>query len=341
MKLAFFDAQDYDKEWLSSSLPEVDKIVEEGGLSAEAVGGYQDTYEVDIVSVFVTSKVDKEVLDKYPQLKMIATRSTGFDHIDMEECKRRGIIVANVPSYGENTVAEHAFALILALARKIFQSYERTERLSFDRDGLQGFDLKGKKLGVVGTGKIGCHSIRIGSAFGMEVIAYDAYPNEERAKEMGYTYVDSLDELLAQADVVTLHVPYMPETHHMINKDNIKKIKKGAILVNTARGALVDTEALLLALEDGILSGAGLDVLEGEDETFEDVAVMSRGFRGNADLKTLLRNHILIARDDVIITPHNAFNSIEAVRRIFDTTIKNIDDFVRGDMKNEVQAGGK
>ncbi len=338
MKIAFFDAQDHDQEWLGESLPELDKVIETGALAADTVDGYGDKLDADVISVFVTSKVDKEVISKFPNLKMIATRSTGFDHIDLNECQQRGIVVANVPSYGENTVAEHAFALILALARKIFQSYERTERLSFDREGLQGFDLKGKNLGVAGTGRIGRHSIRIGSAFGMNVLAYDAFPNEELAKEMGFTYVKDLNELLGQSDVITLHVPYMPETHHMINKDNIQKIKRGAILVNTARGALIDTEALLLALEEKILSGAGLDVLEGEDETFEDVAVMSRGFKGNMDLATLLRNHVLIAREDVIITPHNAFNSIEAVRRIFDTTMGNVAAFIKGQPENEVKA---
>jgi D-lactate dehydrogenase len=311
-------------------------IVVDGELSVEVKAAAGEAMQAELLSVFVSSKVDKAVLDGMPNLKMIATRSTGFDHIDMEECGKRGIVVCNVPSYGENTVAEHAFALILALSRKIFQSYERTERLDFDREGLQGFDLKGKTLGVVGTGRIGQHSIRIGAAFGMKVIAYDAFPKPEMAAEMGFAYVDSLGELLGQSDVITLHVPYMPETHHMINKENVRSIKRGAVLVNTARGALVDTEALLLALEEGIISGAGLDVLEGEDETFEDVAVMSRGFSGNADLKALLRIHILVARRDVIITPHNAFNSAEAVRRIFDTTVENIQSFINGKPVNVV-----
>lgn len=338
MKLAYFDVEPAEGEWLTQALPGVEKITSEKELNGEIVSEAGDALGAELLSVFVSSKVDKTVLDNLPNLKMIATRSTGFDHIDMEECGKRGITVCNVPSYGENTVAEHAFALILALSRKIFQSYERTERLDFDRDGLQGFDLKGKTFGIVGTGRIGQHSIRIATAFGMNVIAYDAFPKQELADEMGFKYVDSLNDLLGQSDVITLHVPYMPETHHMINKENIGNIKKGAILVNTARGALVETEALLLALEEGTLSGAGLDVLEGEDETFEDVAVMSRGFAGNTDLASLMRNHILIARKDVIITPHNAFNSAEAVKRIFDTTMENLQAFVDGTPVNVVEA---
>ncbi|MDP3997868.1 MAG: NAD(P)-dependent oxidoreductase [Candidatus Andersenbacteria bacterium] len=336
MKLAYFEANEEEVRWLkeAASLGGMEVKTSAEILSSDTVEGeWKDT---ELLSVFVESRVDKTVLDKMANLKMIATRSTGFDHIDIEECGRRRIVVANVPSYGENTVAEHAFALILSLSRKIFQAYDRTERLNFNREGLRGFDLQGKTFGVIGTGRIGQHSIRIGAAFGMKVIGFDAFPNEKMASELGFTYVKTLDELLEQSDVITLHLPYMPETHHIINKDNITKIKRGAILVNTARGGLIDTEALLMALGEGILSGAGLDVIEDEDDTFEDVAVLSKDFPKDKDIVNILRNHILIARDDVIITPHNAFNSIEAVRRIFDTTIGNMAGFVAGEPTNVV-----
>jgi len=333
MKLVFFDAQEGDADKVKDALPDFDIETVEGPLH-ENVG---EAAEADVVSVFVTSEVKKEHMDKMANLKMVATRSTGFDHIDLEEAAAREVVVANVPTYGQNTVAEHAFSLILALSRKVFQSFEKTEKMDFDREGLEGFDLKGKTLGVVGCGNIGRHSVRIGRGFGMEVLVYDVKADEEFAKETGCTFTDDLDELLSKSDVITLHVPYIPDvTHHLINKDNVKKIKRGAVLVNTARGAVVDTEAILWALEDGVLSGAGLDVLEEENPTFDHIELLSKGFPKEQDIATLLRNHILVARDDVIITPHNAFNSTEAKQRIFDTTVENIERFAAGEPENVV-----
>lgn len=334
MKLIYAETTTEEERWLHEALPQVTAAItmeplRDGGVTEEMK-------DAEALSVFVESVVDRTVLDQLPNLKFIATRSTGHDHIDMEECRRRGIVVSYVPSYGENTVAEHAFALILALSRKIFQSYERTERMNFNREGLRGFDLRGKTLGVVGTGRIGQHSVRIGLAFGMRVVAYDPYPKPELAEKEGFNYTKSLDELLKQSDVITLHVPYTPETHHLINKDNVQAIKRGAILVNTARGGLIDTEALLWALEEKVLSGAGLDVIEGEKDMFEEISLLSKGFPKDKDIATLLRNHILVARDDVIVTPHNAFNSLEAVRRIFDTTVENISGYMEGTLKNVV-----
>lgn len=336
MKILFTEAREQDQNDLSRLFPNLEVATQADPLSIETISDAAKTAE--LLSVFVDSRVTKEVLDQMPNLKFIATRSTGYDHLDFNECQRRGIVVSTVPVYGENTVAEHAFALILALSRKIFQSYERTERMDFNREGLQGFDLLGKTLGVVGTGHIGQHSIRIGAAFGMKVIAFDAFPNQELAAKEGFEYVPTLDDLLSRSHVITLHVPYLPSTHHMINVDNVKKIKPGAILVNTARGALVDTQALLWALEEKILSGAGLDVLEGEEDLYEDITLLSKGFPKDHDIATLLRNHILIARRDVILTPHNAFNSMEAVQRIFDTTVENIKGFVEGQPVNVAKA---
>jgi len=335
--LAHFDAGPGDVERLREAFPKFRLTVVPDPLCEDTAPAAHDA---ELLSVFVQSRVGKEVLEQLPRLKMIAARSTGVDHIDMGECARRGILVANVPVYGENTVAEHAFALILALSRKVFQSYERTERMNFDRAGLQGFDLFGKTLGVVGTGNIGRHSARIGRGLSMSVIAYDVKPDLHLAAELGFSYVGSLDELLGKSDVITLHVPYLPATHHLINTDNVQNIKRGAILVNTARGALVDTAALLWALGEKILSGAGLDVLEEENDTYEEIELLSKEFPKNKDIATILRNHILVARDDVIITPHNAFNSVEAVQRIFDTTVENVRAFLGGKPTNAVEKKG-
>ena len=334
MNLAYFETEAEEQKKLKSAFPNYRLTVLPDELNEETVDAAHDA---ELLSVFVNSKVTAKVIEEMPNLRFISTRSTGFDHIDLEACAKRNVLVANVPTYGENTVAEHSFALILALSRKIFQSYERTERMDFDRDGLQGFDLLGKTLGVVGTGNIGKHVIRIGNGFSMNVIAFDVKRDPKLAEELNFTYANSVNELLSQSDVITLHVPYLPATHHLINKDNINDIKIGAILINTARGALVDTEALLMALDRKILSGAGLDVIEGENDTYELAELLNKGTPKNEDITTVLRNHVLIAREDVIITPHNAFNSSEAVQRIFDTNACNIRAFVEGNPVNLVK----
>jgi D-lactate dehydrogenase len=290
--------------------------------------------DTEIISGFIYSQLSREVIEKAPRLKLIATRSTGYDHIDLRVCKKRKIAVANVPFYGENTVAEHTFALILALSRKIHEAYFRTIRGNFSFEGLQGFDLKGKTLGVIGTGHIGLHVIRIAKGFGMRPIAYDPGKNTFMAETLGFEYVP-FETLLAASDILSFHAPYNKHTHHMLNKENIKKIKRGAILINTARGGLVDTEALTNALDQGILAGAGLDVLEGEELIKEERQILSQEF-STERLKTLVQNHILLNRENVVITPHIAFNSKEAFQRILDTTVHNIQNFIAGKPENLV-----
>lgn len=334
MKLAYYEVTPQDEGQLTVALPQLEIV----SFSTHLDMGHlpENGADINLLSVFVDSRISTAMLDALPNLKLIATRSTGYDHIDLVACKQKNITVCNVPSYGENTVAEHAFALILALSRKIFQSYERTEKMDFTRAGLEGFDLQGKTLGVIGCGAIGRHSIRIGQGFGMQIIAYDVHPDVALAKQLGFTYADSITAVLQQSDVITLHTPYLPQTHHLINMENIKLIKPGAILINTARGALVDTQALLWALDNHILSGAGLDVLEDEEDTFDHVALLSANFSKTKDMTALLRNHILIDREDVIITPHNAFNSREARQRIFTTNLENIRAFIAGQSQNVV-----
>lgn len=292
--------------------------------------------DAEVVSSFVFSTISAGVLEKLPKLKFIATRSTGFDHIDLEVCKSRGIKVANVPTYGENTVAEHTFALMLVVSRKIYQAYEKVRDLEFDMHGLRGFDLKDKTIGIIGMGSIGKHVARIANGFEMKVIAYNPNPDPSLAKQYNFKYVKTLDALLSRSDIISLHAPYNEKTHHMINRENIKRIKKGAILINTARGGLVDTHALMWALDKKILAGAGLDVLEEEVVVKEESAYLSREMPKDHNIMTVLKNHVLIARDNVIVTPHIAFNSKEAVERILETTVKNIDQFFKGKPTNVV-----
>lgn len=334
MKIVFFEVEPWEKPVLRRRFGEGHELVlVEERLNIET---WEEAKGAEVVSVFVDSQVSGEVIDHLSELKMIATRSTGFDHIDMEKCKARGIVVSTVPSYGENTVAEHTFGLILAISRKIYETIERTERGRFDLDGLRGFDLRGKTIGIYGLGSIGKHVARMARGFEMRILAYARTKDEFLADMLGIEYVETLDEILGQSDIITLHCPLVPATEHLINKDNIGKIKKGAVLINTARGGLVETEALLMALNEGILAGAGLDVLEEEKPLKEELHLLSKDFHQDADLKTLLMDHVLIAREDVVFTAHNAFNSEEAVRRILETTCENIEGFLSGDGKNVV-----
>ena len=282
----------------------------------------------EILSVFIYSTLTAKILRRLPKLRLIATRSTGFDHIDLAECRRRHVAVANVPSYGENTVAEHTFALILALSRNIHKAYVKTIKGDFSLEGLQGFDLKGKTIGVVGAGHIGLHVIKMAKGFGMEVLAYDTRKNTFLSEVLDFRYA-SLETLLRRADIVTLHVPYAPSTHHLMNRTTFRLMKRGGLLINTARGGLVETDALVWAIEEGIVGGAGLDVLEGEELVKEERQLLSKDF-SKEKLATALRNHILLHRENVVITPHIAFDSREALQRILETTASNITSFLSG-----------
>lgn len=332
MHIAVFEIEQWEKSYLAKALASDDVTFVSSALTAETA---KKAADAEAISIFIYSTIDEALLDKLPKLKFITTRSMGYDHIDLAACKKRGIVVSRVPAYGERTVAEHTFALILALSRKIFLAYERTEKAVFDYHGLQGFDLFGKTIGIVGGGKIGLNVARIAKGFGMTILVSDPFPKAELAEEIGFAYAP-FEKLLGASDVITLHAPYMPATHHLINEDSIRLIKRGAVLVNTARGALIDTKALLHALEEGILSGAGLDVLEEECFVAEEAELMAKDFPKKCDLGTIVRNHMLIARNDVIITPHIAFNSKEAVERILATTVENIAAYSAGKAINAV-----
>ncbi|MSU60412.1 MAG: hydroxyacid dehydrogenase [Candidatus Staskawiczbacteria bacterium] len=331
-KIAFFEIKPWEEEYLKNRFSGADLSFFSDKLSVENADLAKDC---QIVSAFVDSQIDKEIISKLPNLKMLATRSTGFDHIDAQVCKERGIAICNVPFYGENTVAEHTFALILDLSRKIYQSVDSVKKEGFAIAGLMGFDLKGKTIGIVGMGHIGQHVARIANGFEMNVLGYDAMEDKKLAKTLGFTYV-SLGELLKNSDIITLHVPLNEKTQHLINSQNINLIKPGAYLINTARGGIIETAALVEALGKGIIAGAGLDVLEEECFVKEEAHLLSKDFYDKCDIKTMLQNHILMDRKNVIITPHNAFNSREALERILETTVENIKGFIKDKPVNVV-----
>jgi len=275
--------------------------------------------QTEILSPFIYSHLTPDILEKLPMVRLIATRSTGIDHIDAEYCKNRNIEIKNVPSYGVNTIAEHTFALILALSRQIVPSVERTRKGSFSLHNLRGMELAHKTMGIIGCGAIGQRVIELARAFSMNVCVYSRTPKEIA----GVQFVD-LETLLRQSDIVSVHVPATPETHHLINTENIQFMKKGSMLINTARGSIVQTEAIVKALETGILSGVGLDVLEEEVALKEERQLLTREFLDTGDVRIQLLNHVLLNREDVLITPHNAFNSQEALHEILATTVTNI-----------------
>lgn len=332
MKIAFFEIEGWEKPYFEEKLTGHELHFDEGPLDMENIEAVKD---FEIVSGMIYSEFHKDILDKFTNLHMITTRSTGFDHIDLEECKRRNIVVCNVPEYGSNTVAEHTFALILAIARNLIPSVERTKRGDFSLKGLRGFDLYGKTIGVVGVGSIGKAVIRIARGFGMNVIAFTRNPTDEIAKELGVQFT-SFEELLGKSDIVSLHVPYNKSTHYLINKENIHSFKKGSVLINTARGGVVETEAVLIGLDEGILRGVGLDVLEEECMVKEERQLLTEQFLKECDIRTQLLNHVLLTKENAIITPHNAFNSTEALQRIVDTTIQNVIAFVEKEPINVV-----
>jgi D-lactate dehydrogenase len=339
MKTIFFEVSKTEQVFFTQFFKEGEVAFCEEKLDESNVGGFSDA---EVVSVFVTSVINKNIIDALPNLKLIATRSTGFDHIDCEYAKSKEIKVANVSGYGSHTVAEFAFGLILNLSRKIVTANDFIKESPDFKyiSSMEGFNLFGKTLGVIGTGRIGKNVIKMAKGFGMNVVAYDPYKDEAFAKENDFIY-KNLEEVFAGSDILTLHAPYNKENHHLINKENVLKMKKGIYLVNTARGELIDTDALIFGLKEGIIAGAGLDVLEGERELKEEVDILASSERSERservkDFKTLLEDRVLIEMPNVIITPHIAFYSKEAEEEIKKTTVENIKSFIDGKPVNLV-----
>ena len=311
MKIAFFDAKDYD-------IPAFERYGKENGiefkyyetkLGADTVGLARG---FDGVCVFVNDDVSAPVVDGLFEegVKYIALRCAGYNNVDVKRCFGK-IHVVRVPAYSPYAVAEHTMAMLLTSVRRIHKAYNRTREFNFSLNGLTGFDLHGKTVGVIGTGKIGSIFIDICKGFGMNVLAYDKFPRQDAA----FPYVP-LDEIFAKSDVISLHLPLFEDTYHLINHDTLKKLKKGVILLNTSRGALIDAEALLEGIKQRIIGAACLDVYEEESELFfED-------YSGHIiEDDTLAR---LLTMPNVIVTSHQAFLTEEALANIAETTVQNL-----------------
>lgn len=332
MKIVAFEIEAWEREAFEQLGKEHTLVLLETKLSAANAKEHADA---DVISPFIFSNLNQDVLEQFDDLKLIATRSTGFDHIAVDYCQQKGITICNVPRYGDNTVAEHVFGLLLAISHNIVEAVDRTRRGDFSLTGLRGFDLEGKTLGVIGTGSIGQCVIRIAKGFMMKVVGYDARPDEQLARELGFTYLP-MEELLATSDILTLHVPANEKTYHLLSDKEFDQMKPGMILINTARGSVVHIQALARALADGKVAAAGLDVLPDEPTIREEYELLHSFFREKHDLETLLAGHVLLRLRNVIITPHSAFYTREAIGRITDTTIMNIRAFAAGEAINVV-----
>lgn len=318
IKVAFFDTKEYDKASFEKYGKDDDieykffetKLTED---TANLTKGF------DVVCVFVNDTVNDKVIDILYEngIKMIALRCAGYNNVDVKHAYGK-IHVVHVPAYSPYAVAEHAAALLLTSIRRIHKAYNRTREFNFSLNGLTGFDLHGKTIGVIGTGKIGRIFINICKGFGMKIIAYDAYP----LKDSDIEYV-TLDELFERSDIISLHCPLTDDTRHMINTDAISKMKKGVVIINTSRGALIDAESLLEGIKARKVGAACLDVYEEEADIF---------FENRSD--HILDDELLsrlISMPNVIVTSHQAFLTEEALNNIAETTIKNIKSFFDND----------
>src|SRR5262245_19180112 len=335
MNIAMFETEEWERQACLHLEPHYSVRYVADPLDRRNAADFSDA---EVASPFVNSRLDGAVLSHFPSLKLIATRSTGYDHIDLDYCAKHVITVSNVPDYGDSTVAEHVFSLLLAVARKHVESAERPRRGRFTQTGLRGCELRDGTIGVVGTGRTGLRVIEIARGFGMNILAYDLRPDEAAATRLNFAYT-GLDKLLSDSDVVTLHVPATSGTVSLLSDREFSLMKPGAILINTARGHIVDVEALVRALADGKLRGAGLDVLPQEPLIREEAAIFHQeAVRDADDFKALVANHVLLRFPNVIVTPHNAYNTEAALARIIATTLANIEAFAQGKPQNVVSA---
>jgi D-lactate dehydrogenase len=333
-KLAFFEVDEQEQAVLRDAFAHESRFDIEVHQEPLTAQNAQRARDAEGIGIFIRSHITREVLDQMEKLSLIAAMSTGVDHIDLDACRERNIAVCNVPSYGDNTVAEYAFGLILALARNFRPIFRRVDRGEFSRAGLRGTDLKGKTLGLIGTGRIGSHLARLAWAADMKVIAYDLHPNPNLTMQYGVDYL-SLEDVLQQSDVISLHVPYAKSTHHLINAERLQMVRHTAFLINTSRGQVVDTEAVADALREGRLGGVALDTFEGEQVWIEE-EFLKRDDIAAIVLREAMESFSILQSDRAILTPHNAYNTDEALKRILTTSSDNIKAFFAGHPQNVV-----
>lgn len=302
----FFDTDAEDMPLVLSKFP--DAVFLPADASPEKIA--ETCRDAEVISTFITTKFPKEILSRLPNLKILCTRSVGYDHIDLAYCAERGIAVCNVPDYGSHVIAEHAFALLLSTLRHIQEGNRRVTSGVFDYRGLRGMTLQGKTLGIIGTGKIGKKVAEIAHGFGMVILAFDVYQDAGIVEKFGVKYVMQ-DELYAQSDIISLHAPALPSTKGMINAKALAAMKDGVVIVNTARGALINSKDLIAALDSGKVKHALLDVLEHESSMEEDGA--------------------LVKHPKVITTPHIAFYADDSMRNMYNDCFESLEQWQKGE----------
>ncbi|RON06591.1 hydroxyacid dehydrogenase [Pseudomonas brassicacearum] len=328
MRTILFSSQTYDRDsFLAARLPAGIELHFQSARLSLDTAALAEQHEV--VCAFINDDLGAPVLEQLAAggTRLIALRSAGYNHVDLPAAKRLGLSIVRVPAYSPHAVAEHAVALILALNRRLHRAYNRTREGDFSLHGLTGFDLCGKTVGVVGTGQIGAVFAKIMAGFGCKLLAYDPFPNPE-AQALGARYL-ALPELLAEAQIISLHCPLTAESKHLINSQSLAHLQPGAMLINTGRGGLVDTPALIEALKSGQLGYLGLDVYEEEAQLF---------FEDRSDLP--LQDDVLarlLTFPNVIVTAHQAFLTREALAAIATTTLQNITDWAAGTPRNRVE----
>lgn len=334
-KILFFDVAKYEKDFLKNACDgKCDYLLAEAPLN-ELYPLDEEQKSAEIISCFTTSRVNREVIDKFPNLKLIALRSVGFNHIDTDYCKEKGIAVVNSPNYGNMTVAEFAFALLLDVARKVTRSYNDLKMMIVNPEVTVGTELFGKTIGIIGLGAIGGEMARLSHGFGLKILGFDKFPKPDLVEKYEVKYVD-FDTLIANSDIISLHTPLTKENYHMLNEEVFDKMKPNAILVNTARGELVDTQALYNALATKKIRGAGLDVLESEETLTDPDYLVDIGRMNTQSLQDTVLNNSILKLENAIVTPHIGYDSEEAINRILTTTILNIKSFVGGKIQNNV-----
>ena len=336
MKIVYFDVEDYEKEYLKKhNVNKYNYILTPDALN-DLSPLKQEYEDVDVISVFTTSRVNRNILKKFKNLKLIALRSVGYNHIDIEYCREHHIIVENSPNYGNQSVAEFALALLMDVLRKTTVSYLEYKDAKVFPSCLNGMELFGKTMGIVGLGAIGSTFARISHGLGMKILGFDKLENENLKKDYGVIYTD-FDTLLKKSDFISIHAPLNKENYHMFDEKSFDKMKNTAIIINTGRGELIDTSALFNALVNKTILGAGLDVLENEQIITDVDYMLGINRLDKLSLKQTIINSRLFQLDNVILTPHIAYNTQEAIQRILDTTMDNIRQFAIGNIQNYVE----
>lgn len=329
LKMLMFDFRESEKKYFENNkISDLDITFYKNKLDDTTELTKEEEDNTVIISVFITSRITKDVLDKFKNLQVISTRSTGYNHIDLEECKRRNIAVINVNDYGKKSVAQYTIGIIISMVRNIITSAKDVRKRKINYEKYEGHDISEMTLGIIGTGAVGSAVANIANNLGMKILAYDLCVNKTICEFVKYV---SLNEILSESDIITLHLPYTKELYHMFSKSEFELMKNDAYIINTARGELIDTAELYNAVLFGKIKGAVLDSVECENLNFSNMEITDELKKTD---KECLKNYIILDKlmslDNIIVTPHIAYNTTESINKILDKTFKDIKRHFQG-----------